>query len=188
MYTHSGSSFKILTTSLWVSPIREMPLTWGRRKKKTQVFLRVPELFCPMTLCVTRSHLQQLVATEQLAAAADGPLGKDWADVVVAAVCFQADAQAAALTELLHLSHLPGRKARRSQWSGTSAILTQGSATTVGIVRYFTIRCTIRNFVWFTYITDPSTVWVIDQVISNEAFYYILLTPYKYIVKCNVVS
>lgn len=58
--------------------------------------------------CLTRSHLQQLVAAEQLAAAADGPLWKDGADVVVAAVCFQTDAQAAALTELLHLSHLSG--------------------------------------------------------------------------------
>lgn len=68
-----------------------------------------------MTLCVTRSHLQQLIAAEQLGTAADGPLREDGADVVVAAVCFQTDAQAAALTELLHLSHLAGGKARRSQ-------------------------------------------------------------------------
>lgn len=27
MSTQTGSSFRILTTSLWVSPIREMPLT-----------------------------------------------------------------------------------------------------------------------------------------------------------------
>lgn len=29
MYTQTGSSFRILTTSLWVSPIREIPLTCG---------------------------------------------------------------------------------------------------------------------------------------------------------------
>lgn len=74
--------------------------------EKIQVLLPVTEVFSHVTLCVMRSHLQQLVAAEQLATAADGALREDRADVVVATVCFQTDAQAAALTELLHLSHL----------------------------------------------------------------------------------
>lgn len=51
-------------------------------------------------------YLEQLVSTEQLAAATDGSLRKNGADVMMPTVGFQADAQPAALTKLLHLSHL----------------------------------------------------------------------------------
>lgn len=85
--------------------------------KKIQALLPVTELFSHVTLCVTTSHLQQLVAAEQLATAADGALGEDGADVVVATVCFQTDAQAAALTELLHLSHLSETQSATGQFN-----------------------------------------------------------------------
>lgn len=51
-------------------------------------------------------YLQQLVATEELAAATYRSLWQDRADVVVTAVGLQTDTQATALTELLHLGNL----------------------------------------------------------------------------------
>lgn len=63
------------------------------------------------------TDLEQLVSAEQLAAAAHRALGQNGADVVVAAVGLQADSQAAALAELLHLSHLSQDKKQQLYFS-----------------------------------------------------------------------
>lgn len=42
MSTQTGSSFRILTTSLWVSPIREMPLTCDSKPTSVGIPLHPP--------------------------------------------------------------------------------------------------------------------------------------------------
>lgn len=56
------------------------------------------------------TYLEQFISTEQLATASHWSLGKNRADVMMPAVGFQTDAEATALTELLHLSHLSWRE------------------------------------------------------------------------------
>ena len=51
-------------------------------------------------------HLKQFISAEELPAATHWSLRKDGADVVMSAARLQTDAQPAARTELLHLSHL----------------------------------------------------------------------------------
>lgn len=103
--TQIGSSFRISTTSLWVSPLRGMPFTLHTHSRiNTQRILHIYLFSVFKGVCVF--YLQKFVSTADFSGTTDRSLWKHRANEVTSSARIQTDAQPTVFTELLHLSHL----------------------------------------------------------------------------------